>query len=126
MKTYANASNAKRAAVATLAQTLGMAVAEVKAKFGTKILIEKTAGGFAWVNTTLGLLEKTDGKLHQSAMKGACSLVWDIASSMLTADPSTKRKQILEACQDRGIAYYTARTQYQQYREAVASSSVRP
>ncbi len=53
-----------------------------------------------------------------SAMSGACALVWDIAGSMLAEDPDAKRKDILQACVDRGIAFYTARTQYQKYREA--------
>jgi hypothetical protein len=57
-------------------------------------------------------------KQDRSAMSGACALVWDIAGSMLAADPTTRRKDILQACVDRGIAFYTARTQYQKYREA--------
>lgn len=56
--------------------------------------------------------------LNKSAMSGACSLVWDIAGSMLAANPDVKRKEILLACVERGIAFYTARTQYQKYREA--------
>ena len=59
----------------------------------------------------------------RSTMSGACSLVWDIAGSMLAANPSVKRKDILEACTERGVAYYTARTQYQKYKEALAAST---
>ncbi len=56
--------------------------------------------------------------LRKSSMDGACSMVWDIAGSMLAENPDTKRKEILQACVDSGIAFYTARTQYQKYREA--------
>ena len=59
-----------------------------------------------------------------SAMSGACTLVWEIAGSMLAANPQARRKDIIQACVDRGVAYYTARTQYQKYMEALASSKI--
>lgn len=46
---------------------------------------------------------------HKSTVDRPCGRVWDIADSM----PGAKRKDILQACVDAGIAYYTARTQYQ-------------
>lgn len=53
---------------------------------------------------------------RKSAMKGSCALVWTIAEEML---PQARRRDILAACVARGIAYNTARTQFQRYTEAV-------
>lgn len=58
---------------------------------------------------------KDDGLLHKSTIGSPCQVVWDIAEKMEGA----KRKDVLAACVDAGIAFYTARTQYQKYREAV-------
>lgn len=44
-----------------------------------------------------------------------CKLVWAIADEMFGANPNTRRKDVLEACVNRGVAFYTARTQYQQW-----------
>lgn len=62
--------------------------------------------------------EKDDGLLHKSTVASPCQVVWDIAEQMEGA----KRKDILAACVEAGIAFYTARTQYQKYREAVKAS----
>lgn len=48
--------------------------------------------------------------------------VWDIAEKMKKANPDARRKDILEACQKAGIAYYTARTQYQLWFQATKAS----
>ena len=52
---------------------------------------------------------------HKSEIVHPCKTVWVIADDMLKANPNTKRSAILEACVKAGIAYYTARTQYQQF-----------
>ena len=49
--------------------------------------------------------------------------VWHIASTMADANPDVTRKQVLEECARRGIAFYTARTQYQLWRAAMKDSS---
>jgi hypothetical protein len=56
--------------------------------------------------------------LHQSEIKRPCKTVWAIADSMKGA----KRADIIAACVAKGIAFYTARTQYQQYKAAQARS----
>lgn len=43
--------------------------------------------------------------------------VWAIADEMRKADPSVRRKDVIARCVSEGIAYYTARTQYQAYYE---------
>lgn len=42
---------------------------------------------------------------------GVCAEVWGVADSM----PGAKRKEVIEACRKRGIAFGTARTQYQKW-----------
>lgn len=44
-----------------------------------------------------------------SKFKGATKRVWSVADSM----PGATRKQVVDACRAEGIAYGTARTQYQ-------------
>jgi len=59
-----------------------------------------------------------------------CKKVWIIADEMLAANPLVRRKDVIAACVEAGVAFYTARTQYQQWlgvrkemaaREAAAS-----
>lgn len=52
---------------------------------------------------------------NKSEIENPCKRVWHIADEMLISHPGAKRKQVLEACQAAGIAFYTARTQYQQW-----------
>jgi hypothetical protein len=54
-------------------------------------------------------------KLNKSAIERPCKAVWDIAERMHNANPETKRRDVLIQCEKEGIAYYTARTQYQQW-----------
>lgn len=46
-----------------------------------------------------------------SVIGGACGAVWDIADTMVGA----RRKDVIEACRRSGIAFGTARTQYQKW-----------
>lgn len=52
----------------------------------------------------------------RSAIKGAVGIVWDIAAAMLAE--GAKRKDIVAACVERGVAENTAKTQLQHYRKA--------
>lgn len=51
--------------------------------------------------------------LHASSVVRPTKLVWQICDDMKAANPSVTRKEILAECERRGIAFYTARTQYQ-------------
>jgi len=53
--------------------------------------------------------------LHKSEIDHPCKRVWGIASDMKDANPNVKRGAVLAECVAQGIAYYTARTQYQQW-----------
>lgn len=60
--------------------------------------------------TRLTAEDKRD--LHgASTITRPCKQVWHIADSM----PGSQRKDVLAACVVQGIAYFTARTQYQQW-----------
>jgi hypothetical protein len=48
---------------------------------------------------------------NRSTVDGACAVVWQLADSM----PGAKRKEVIGAAVDAGVAFYTARTQYQKW-----------
>jgi len=52
---------------------------------------------------------------HESVIEHPCKQVWNIATDMKEDNPAVKRGAVLAACVAAGIAYYTARTQYQQW-----------
>lgn len=53
--------------------------------------------------------------VHVSTAERPCWLVWHTADEMVAANPAVRRKDVLAACVARGVAFYTARTQYQQW-----------
>lgn len=119
IRSYRAKSSAKRNAVAQLKKA-GFPYNADDIKIENTLAGDKDSYGYEWVNSASFVpTPSDDGLLHVSAMVGACALVWDIAEQMLKDNPSVKRKAILEACTEKGIAYYTARTQYQKYRETV-------
>jgi len=50
-----------------------------------------------------------------STVERPTKLVWHIADEMFNANPEVRRKDVIAECVNRGIAFYTARTQYQQW-----------
>lgn len=50
-----------------------------------------------------------------SSVANPCLAVWNKADEMFAANPWTRRKDVIAACVQLGIAFYTARTQYQQW-----------
>lgn len=54
-------------------------------------------------------------KPSKSTVEKPTKAVWAIADEMKMANPHATRKEIVEECIRRGIAYYTARTQYQRW-----------
>lgn len=61
---------------------------------------------------------------RESSAKSPCQLVWEIAEKML--GEGAKRKDIIAACEEAGVAFYTARTQYQKYCAAVKEAAAAP
>lgn len=52
---------------------------------------------------------------HKSDIERPTKTVWHIADEMSAANPQVRRKDVIAECVRRGIAFYTARTQYQQW-----------
>jgi uncharacterized protein (DUF779 family) len=50
---------------------------------------------------------------NASTVESPVKRVWAIADSM----PDAKRKDVIAACVEQGIAFYTARTQYQKWKQ---------
>jgi len=66
-------------------------------------------GNFGWKpKAKPGIKRKSDIERPTKA-------VWHIADEMSAADPQVRRKDVIAECVRRGIAFYTARTQYQQW-----------
>lgn len=60
-----------------------------------------------------------------STALGPTKMVWAIADSMIVDGVRAARKDVLKACQDAGITYGTARTQYQQWLSATLASGTK-
>ena len=109
---------AARAVAATIDCASVVKASDVKCVFDTivkppKAKKEAKATKAATVEPT----GATDDVLHASSIESPCKAVWEIADEMKLSNPTAKRAVILAECVSRGIAYYTARTQYQQWRE---------
>jgi hypothetical protein len=57
----------------------------------------------------------TEAKPSKSTIESPTKAVWHIADEMHKANPNVARKTVIEECVRRGIAFYTARTQYQRW-----------
>ena len=51
------------------------------------------------------------GILRKSTIESPCFIVWDTADKM--SKQGARRKDVIAACVEKGVAFYTARTQYQ-------------
>lgn len=60
--------------------------------------------------------------VHKSTIEWPTKAVWAIAEEMHAANPNVRRKQVMDECVRRGVAFWTARTQYQQWRTAKLES----
>jgi len=124
MKTYSTKATAKRALKNTLAK-MGLELDDVSYTIesgdnGHQILVsfsssEAPDGVEALKEiANVSLPQKSSYIRERSSHGGVCAEVWAIADEM--AD--RPRKDIIAECRARGIAYGTARTQYQKWREA--------
>ena len=57
--------------------------------------------------------ESDDELLRKSLIESPTKAVWWVADELFKKNPNVRRKDIIDECVRRGIAYYTARTQYQ-------------
>ena len=66
---------------------------------------------------------KTQVKLNSSTVENPCQQVRDICNKL--SKKGKKRKDILLECEKRGIAYHTARTQYQLWKTKKAKAGAK-
>ena len=58
---------------------------------------------------------------RESTVERPCFVVWEIADNM----PGARRKDVVAACVAKGVAYYTARTQYQLWNQCKKEMAAR-
>lgn len=58
-------------------------------------------------------------KTRSSSVDNPCLVVFETADAM----PGAKRKDVIAACVEKGVAFYTARTQYQHWFVATRNST---
>lgn len=58
---------------------------------------------------------------HESTVESPCWLVWDLADKMTAK--GAKRKDVIAKALEMGVAFYTARTQYQRWLTAKNASA---
>ena len=101
MKLYSVKSSAHRAAKQAGFEKGQYEIIEVDGQFGFQPIEVAEAKGKA-------IKRKSDIARPTKA-------VWHIADEMFAANPQVRRKDVIAECVRRGIAFYTARTQYQQW-----------
>lgn len=62
---------------------------------------------------------------HASEAIRPTKLVWQIADDMKAENPAVTRREVLAECDRRGIAFYTARTQYQVWKGMQANETAK-
>lgn len=77
-------------------------------------------GRFSTKNENKSNTPKKIERVHKSDIESPCKLVWDMADEM----KGQRRKDIIAACVEKGVAYNTARTQYQLWFTATKNSQV--
>lgn len=58
--------------------------------------------------------------IRKSVVEGPCLHVWNVAGTMYAE--GSKRSEIINKCIEDGVAYHTARTQYQKWFSAMKES----
>lgn len=58
---------------------------------------------------------------NKSTVDGAVQVVWDLCAAM----PDARRKDVIAAAVEKGVAFYTARTQYQKWFKAQKSNKAK-
>lgn len=108
-----------------------MATTKAKAKKATKRAVAKaikSAPKNPGLDKALKAADKkatnttADGRLHASTVDNPCQLVWDLADKMVPNGAT--RKEVMDAAQKKGVAFYTARTQYQLWSQASQNGKI--
>jgi len=128
MKTYAAKSSVKRAIVKSLGKEEFEkgSVVQVGDKWGFEPapVVVKEEKPTETKTVTVRTQKDLTPERRASNAVNPCQLVWAIAEEMLAQ--GAKRKDIIAECEKQGVAFYTARTQYQKYTAAVKEAAASP
>lgn len=123
MKLYTVKSSAHRAAKQAGFEKDQYEIVEIDGQFGYK-LIEAEAPVAEVEEPVVPAIAEEAHKAapkrkieitNHSTIERPTKAVWHIADEMVAANPQVRRKDVIAECVNRGIAFYTARTQYQQW-----------
>lgn len=118
MKTYTAKSSAHRAAKQAGLTKDQYEIIEIDGQFGYRLLEEDPSVMEPVQEEPAAEVKPAKAKLevkHHSEIPRPTKTVWHIADQMHAENPNVRRKDVIAECVRRGIAYYTARTQYQQW-----------
>lgn len=87
------------------------ALIEIATEFG----VEDTSGTKAeLVEKIIGAVDLPDPSLRETSnVDSPVATVWELADTMKAENPDVRRKDVIAAARAKGVAFYTARTQYQ-------------
>lgn len=124
MSTYSSKSNARRAARKNTGGDDGsFEVYQVEGGWTYREIDAGTSDMEAPENPDQREVNSDEsGRLRKSLVERPTAMVWFIAEEMKQENPNVRRKDVIDECIKRGIAYYTARTQYQRWLETVKAA----
>jgi hypothetical protein len=121
MKTFKAKSSVKRAVVKTIGLEAFNAGEVAKSKNGEWMFIP-AAPAIEEIEKNIVSIE-----INQSTIAKPCNLVWEIAIEMSGAVHESgiapKRSEVIAKCVEAGVAYNTARTQYQAWFKATKGAN---
>src|SRR5882724_86576 len=103
---------AQKPAGPNVTEVAAKALEEVQAKRAAEALAPQTNGGEA---PATGKRDRWPERLKRSTIANPVNFVHELADAMVKRDPTVRRKDVIEAAINAGVAGYTARTQYQDW-----------
>ena len=128
MKTYSTKANARRTARHQLGEQVVegqyFELIEINGQYGYRVtasdLVDESLANPAdfgaekpAIISGTKLVAETSKQRNKSGVSNPVQQVWAVADSM----PTAKRKEIIATCVEQGIAFFTARTQYQRWKQ---------
>lgn len=115
VKKAQEAAMASRPAAANVAEVAKKAIEEVQAKRAAAALNPPADGAADGAQTPSGKRDRWPERKKRSTIANPVQFVHELADAMISRDPTVRRKDVIEAAIDAGVAGYTARTQYQEW-----------
>lgn len=94
-------------------QVAAEALKAVEAKRAAEAAKQPSDGHAGGSQTSSGKVDRWPDRKKKSTIANPVQFVWDLADAMKAKDPTIRRKDVIQAAIDAGVAGYTARTQYQ-------------